>query len=168
MIKKFLLAICVAIPALVSAQTAKFGTVDAEAVMTAMPEFTQANTQLQEATSKFETEYKTLQDEMNKKMAEFQQLSNDASTPQSIKDRRIQDIQELDERAKQFLQTADNDLKRQQAQLMQPIQEKLVNAIKQVGAENGFTMIFPIGTAIYESADVIDVTPLVKAKLGIQ
>ena len=168
MIKKFLLAICVAIPAMISAQTAKFGTVDVEAIIPNMPEYTQANTQLQEATTKYESEYKTLQDEMNKKMAEFQQLSNDPNTPQSIKDRRVQEIQEMDERAKQFLATARQDLDRQNAQLMQPIQEKMVNAIKQVGAENGFTMIFPIGAAVYESTDVIDVTPLVKAKLGIQ
>lgn len=168
MIKKFLLAICVAIPAMISAQTAKFGTVDVEAIIPNMPEYTQANTQLQEATTKYESEYKTLQDEMNKKMAEFQQLSNDPNTPQSIKDRRVQEIQEMDERAKQFLATARQDLDRQNAQLMQPIQEKMVNAIKQVGAENGFTMIFPIGAAVYESTDVIDVTPMVKAKLGIQ
>ncbi len=168
MIKKFLLAICVAIPAVICAQTAKFGTVDVEAIIPNMPEYTQANTQLQEATNKYESEYKTLQDEMNKKMAEFQQLSNDANTPQSIKDRRVQEIQEMDERAKQFLATARQDLERQNAQLMQPIQEKMINAIKQVGAENGFTMIFPVGTAIYESTDVVDVTPMVKAKLGIQ
>ena len=115
MIKKFLLAICVAIPAVICAQTAKFGTVDVEAIIPNMPEYTQANTQLQEATNKYESEYKTLQDEMNKKMAEFQQLSNDANTPQSIKDRRVQEIQEMDERAKQFLATARQDLERQNA-----------------------------------------------------
>ncbi len=168
MIKKFLLAICVAIPAALCAQTAKFGTVDVEAIIPNMPEYTQANTQLQEATNKFQVEYKTLQDEMNKKMAEFQQLSNDPNTPQSIKERRVQEIQEMDERAKQFMTTAQQDLERQNAQLMQPIQEKMVNAIKQVGAENGFTMIFPVGASIYDSPDVVDVTPMVKAKLGIQ
>lgn len=168
MIKKFLLAICVAIPAVICAQTAKFGTVDVEAIIPNMPEYAQANAHLQEATNKYESEYKTLQDEMNKKMAEFQQLSNDANTPQAIKDRRVQEIQELDERAKQFLATARQHLESQNAQLMQPIQEKMINAIKQVGAENGFTMIFPVGAAIYESTDVVDVTPLVKAKLGIQ
>ena len=105
---------------------------------------------------------------MNKKVAEFQQLQNDPNTPQSIKARRIQDMQDMDERAKQFMATAQQDLQRQQAQLMQPIQEKLINAIKQVGAENGFTMIFPVGQAIYESADVVDVTDLVRTKLGIK
>lgn len=74
----------------------------------------------------------------------------------------------MEERAQQFRNTATQDLQRQNAQLLQPIQEKLTNAVKQVGAENGFTMIFPIGVSIYESTDVVDVTPMVKTKLGIQ
>lgn len=167
MIKKILFAICVAIPAVLCAQTVKFGTVDVESIIPAMPEYAQANAQIEQASKKFESEYQTLQEEMNKKMAEFQQLNNDANTPQSIKDRRIQEIQEMDERAQQFLATARQDIQRQNTQLMQPIQEKMMNAIKAVGAENGFTMIFPLGSALYESSDVIDCTPLVKTKLGI-
>ncbi len=167
MFKKFLLAVAVALPMFASAQ-AKFGTVDVEAIITVMPEFTEAQNQIAEASKKYEATYKGLQDELNKLYAEFQQLNSDPSTPQSIKDLRIQDIQDKDERSKQFLQTAQQDLERQNAQLMQPIQEKVVSTIKAVGTENGFTMIFPVGVSVFDSADVVDVTPLIKAKLGIQ
>ena len=51
---------------------------------------------------------------------------------------------------------------------MQPIQEKVMNAIKTVGNENGFTMIFPEGVPAYVAADVQDVTALVKTKLGVK
>lgn len=167
MIKKILLALFVAVPAALCAQ-AKFGTVNVETIIPTMPEYAAANTQIEEASKRYETEYQTLQEELNKKYAEFQQLQNDANTPQSIKERRVQELQEMDERSKQFLQTAQQDLQRQQQQLMQPIQEKVVKAIKEVGAENGFTMIFPQGVSVFESADVIDVTPMVKTKLGIK
>ena len=167
MFKKILLAIAVALPMFASAQ-AKFGTVDVEAIITTMPEFTEAQNQVAESSKKYEASYKSLQDELNKLYAEFQQLNSDPSTPQSIKDLRIQDIQDKDERSKQFLQTAQQDLERLNAQLMQPIQEKVVSTIKAVGAENGFTMIFPVGVSVFESADVVDVTPLIKAKLGIK
>ena len=50
---------------------------------------------------------------------------------------------------------------------MQTVQEKMLNAIQSVGAEQGLTFIFPTGMAYYQGADVIDVTPLVKTKLGI-
>lgn len=168
MIKKFLLAICLALPVALCAQTVKFGTVDVESIIPEMPDYAAANTQLQEAANKYQTEYKTLQDEINKKMAEFQQLSEDPNTPKSIKDRRMQELQEMDERAKQFMETAQQDLQRQNQQLMAPVQEKMVNAIKQVGADNGFTMIFPAGMSLYDSPEVIDATPLVKAQLGIK
>lgn len=168
MIKKFLLAICLAVPVALCAQTVKFGTVDVESIIPSMPEYTQANAQLQEAANKYQNEYKTLQDEINKKMAEYQQLIDDPNTPKSIKDRRIQELQEMDERSKQFMETAQQDLQRQNQQLMAPIQEKMVNAIKQVGADNGFTMLFPVGMSLYDSPEVVDATPLVKAKLGIQ
>ncbi len=167
MIKKILLAIIIAIPACAFAQSVKVGTVDAEAVMQLMPEFEAANNQIAEASKKFEDEYKTLQEELQKIYAEYQKLEEDPSTPQSIKERRIQDIQDRNKRAEQFAQTADQDLRRQHAQLMQPVQQKLIEAINAVGAENGFLFILPLGVAAYTSTDVIDVTPLVKTKLGI-
>ena len=59
MIKKILLAIAVAFPMCLSAQ-AKFGTVNAEEIITAMPEFTEAQNKVAEASKQYEDEYKKL------------------------------------------------------------------------------------------------------------
>ena len=48
MLKKLLLAVAVALPMFASAQTVKIGIVDTNAVMTAMPETTAAQTKMQE------------------------------------------------------------------------------------------------------------------------
>ena len=48
-----------------------------------------------------------------------------------------------------------------------PIQQKLFDAVKAVGAEGDFTFIFPNGQALYQGASVVDVTDMVKAKLGL-
>lgn len=168
MIKKFLLALAVALPACAFAQAPKFGVVDAESIIPKMPEFVEAQNKVNEASKTYESEYAKITEELQKKYAEFQELDKDPGTLQSIKERRMQDIQELDKKAQQFAQTAQQDLQRQQAQLMQPVQEKVINAIKTVGNENGYTMIFPESVPAYVSADVQDVTPLVKAKLGIK
>ena len=77
------------------------------------------------------------------------------------------ELQELDQKAQQFAQTAQQDLQRQQAQLMQPVQQKLVDAIKAVGTEQSYTMILPAGVAAFTAADVVDVTPAVRTKLGL-
>lgn len=168
MIKKFLIAIAVAFPMCAAAQTPKFGTVNAQELIEAMPEFTEAQQKIAESSKQYEDEYGKLNQELQKLFAEYQELEKDASTPEAIKERRLQDIQERDQKAQQFLASAKQHLERQQMELMQPIQEKMINAIKTVGANNDFTMIFPSEVPAYVSTTVIDVTPLVKTELGIK
>ncbi len=168
MIKKILLALAVALPMCAWAQSPKFGVVDPESIIPGMTEYVDAQNQMTEASKTFESEYAKIQDEFKAKYEEFQKVMSDTTTPQTIKDRRAQEIQELNQKAEQFAQTAQQELARKQQQLMAPVQEKLINAIKAVGAEGGYTMIFPVGTAAYTASDVVDVTPLVKTKLGVK
>ncbi len=166
MLKKVLavMAVALLLPAIAAAQ--KFGTIDVNAIFTAMPETTAAQTQLQEVSKKYEAEYKKLEEEVNKKVQEFQALA--ADTPQSIKDRRQQEIQELAQKVETFQNTASQDIQRQQQQLMAPIQQKITDAIKAVGQEGSYTFIFENGMAAFQGTDVVDVTPAVKAKLGLK
>jgi outer membrane protein len=133
-----------------------------------MPEVAQAEKTLAETSKQYEDEYAKIQEEFQKLYAEYQKLDADASTAQSIKDRRLQELQERNTKAQQFAQTAQQDLEKKQAELMQPIQEKMIKAIKTVGTNNNFTMIFPAEVPAYIGSDVTDVTPLVKAQLGIK
>lgn len=167
MLKKLLFVVALVLPMSLLAQ--KFGTVDSQAVLTAMPEMASANQQITEASKKYEAEYQKLTEEVNKLVADFQSVQDDPNTPQTIKERRMQEIQERSTKIEQFRQTASEDLNRQNEQLMAPIVQKFTDAVKAVGAEGGFTFILPNeqGLILYQGSDVVDVTPLVKAKLGI-
>ena len=167
MIKKILFAIMIALPMCAIAQT-KIGVISADSVFQVMPETAQVQVQLQEKSKMFDGEIKKLQEELQKKYTEYQELDKDGTTPASIKERRIQEIQELDAKYQQFIQTAEREIQAQQQQLLAPIREKIMMAIKAVGKENGFTAIFPEGTAIYTGDDVVDVTSLVKTKLELK
>ncbi len=164
MFKKLLLAVMVALPSMTFAQ--KFGIIETESIMSNLPEMKEIQTQLQAAGQKYEAEFKSLQDEAQKKYTEFQQM--DESTPKTIQERRIQEIQDLDQKIQQFRQTASEDLQRQQEQLIAPVRQKVFTAIQSVGAEGNFTFIFENVMPLYTGTDVIDVTPLVKAKLGMK
>jgi outer membrane protein len=164
MFKKLLIALAVMVPTVMFAQ--KFGEVDTEAIFNAMPERATAEEQIAAASKTYEDEFSKLRDEMDKKYAEYQAL--DAATPQAIKDRRMQELQELSNRIQAFSEQAQQDLARQQQTLAAPIQDKITNAIKKVGADNGFTFIFPKGLAAYSGADVVDCTDMVKAALGVK
>lgn len=154
----------VALPSMAFAQ--KFGVIDTETLMQNLPEMKEVQTQFEAASKKYEDEFQNLQGEFQKKYTEFQNMEE--TTPQTIKDRRIQELQELDQKIQQFRQTASQDLQRQQEQLLAPIQQKVRTAIQSVGAEGSFTMIFENMIPLYVGSDVIDVTPLVKTKLGVK
>lgn len=167
MIKKVLLALVLALPLSTFAQ--KFGVVDLDAIFAAMPEATAMQTQLVDTSKKYEEEYGKIAEELNRRIADFQSLQNDTTTPESIKERRIQEIQELQQKADQFRNTAEQDLARLRETLMTPIQTKLTEAVKAVGAEGGFTFVFPNEPSLllYTGTDVVNVSDLVRAKLGL-
>ena len=79
-------------------------------------------------------------------------------------------MQELRTRIQRFQETAMNELDKAQQDLMQPITEKAMNAIREVAKENGFTYIFDLnaGPILYTSENSQDILPLVKKKLGLQ
>lgn len=168
MIKRLLLAVLVALP--FSAFAQKFGVVDLETVFQAMPETATAQTQLTDASKKYEDEFAKLREEVDKLFADYQNLQKDPSTPDAIKERRLNELQDRDQKVQQFRNTASQDLARLQEQLMAPIQQKIADAVKTVGQEGNFTFIFPNEQALllYTGSDVTDVTPLVKTKLGIK
>ncbi len=165
MIRRFLIATLIALPFSVFAQ--KFGIVDAGELLTSMTEYTEMQTTLDNASKRYQEEYAKLEEEMNKKYTEYQNLEKDPNALATIKESRIQELQELQQKIQQFSNMASQDLQRQQQQLMAPIEQKLMDAIKAVGQEGGYTFIFPKEVPLYYGASAEDVTSQVKAKLGI-
>lgn len=168
MIKKLLLAVLLAAPMCLSAQTMKFGMVNTQEIFNVMPEKATAEATLRDAAAKYDAEGKKLQEAFTKQQEEVAKLENDTTTPKAIKDRRLQELQESYQKIQNFQQTASQDLQRTQESLMAPIMDKLQNAIKAVGAEGGFTFIYDSTSMLYSGNGVQDVSPLVKAKLGIK
>ena len=166
MIKKIIMVVAAAILLPIAANAQKFGIVNGEEIFNALPEVAKIQEQITEASKRYEDEFKKLQDEFDKKYTEFQNI--DSNTPDSIKERRMAELQELDQKMQQFRQTAQQDLQRQQQTLIAPVEQKIMEAINAVGQEGGFTFIFPDGMASYSGKDVINVTADVKAKLGIK
>lgn len=167
MIKKVLLVLALVLPMTAMAQ--KFGVVDIETIFSAMPESTAMQTQLTDTSRRYEEEFAKLQEEVNKLYTEYQTIANDANTPESIKERRVQEIQERAANVDRFRNTATQDIQRLQEQLMAPITQRINDAVKAVGAEGSYTFIFPQEPSLllYTGADVTDVTADVKIKLGL-
>ena len=80
MMKKILLAIFVALPMLAVAQAPKFGIVNSQTIIEAMPEFKTAQEQITTSSKRYEDEFQKLTEEAEKKYSEFQALAADGMT----------------------------------------------------------------------------------------
>lgn len=167
MIKKLLVAALVAVPMCLSAQSLKFGTVNTQEIFEAMPDKAAAEETLKTVQDKYQAEFDKLNEEFQKKYKEFQELPED--TPQSIKDSRMQELSENNQKIQNFQQVAAQDLQKQQEALIAPISAKIQSAIQAVGQEGGYTFIYDLSipTIVYIGAGADDLTSQVKAKLGI-
>ncbi len=167
MLKKTVIILLCAFPMFMMAQD-KFGHVNSQELLMAMPERTTIEKTLDELQTQWENEMVKMREEYLAKIKEFQ--DKQATMPESIKQARQSEIVELEQRITTFNQTASTDLQQKQQELLTPVIEKIRKAINEVGAENNFTYIFDMATQsiIYQSPQANDITPLVKKKLGIQ
>jgi outer membrane protein len=170
MFKKFLLAVLVAVPMCIQAQTVKLGAVNPTEILNVMPEFATMKNTLNELSGKYETQAKALQDEFNKKQAELETLTKGMAKPESDPTAmaKAKELEDLYTRYQNFMQTAQQDIQKQQETLMAPIQQKLMTAITAVGAEGGFAGILDSATLLYQGNNIEDISAKVKAKLGIK
>ena len=94
MFKRFMLLAITATMMCFAAQAQKFGYVNTSEIFNVMPEKATAENTLKNVSDKYETEFKNLQDAFQKKMADYEAADKDPSTPQAIKDRHNQELQD--------------------------------------------------------------------------
>ena len=166
MLKKIALFLMLILPMSVFAQ--KFGHIKTQEILTVMPEYTKAQTDINTMQKQYEDEMKRLTDEIQKKFAAYQQ--EQANLPKNIPERRQKELQELNERGMQMQQDAQQQLQQSWLQMLEPIAKKIDDAIKSVGQEGGYVYIFDLNATpipfVNETLST-DVTGAVKAKVGL-
>ncbi|MBQ8501188.1 MAG: OmpH family outer membrane protein [Bacteroides sp.] len=147
---------------------AKFAHMNSQEVITVMPEFTKAQSDLEAMAKKYQDEMQRTEEEFNKKYQEF--IAQADSLPKNIADRRQKELQDMAQRQQQFQQEAQQAMQQAQSEAMAPIYQKLEAAIQAVGAAEGVVYIFDIARTpiAYIGTQSIDVTAKVKAQLGIK
>ena len=167
--KKFIICALCAICGFTTANAqAKFGHVNTQEIIQAMPEFTTARTDIEKLTQQYEADLKSMQDELQKKAEAFEK--EEATLPENIKTRRNQELQDLYQRIQQTYQDNQQALAKAQQEKMQAITTKVLDAIKTVGQEGGYVYVMDMSAGIpYISTTLSsDVTTQVKAKLGLK
>ena len=154
-----------------SAQTLKFGHIDSQKLIMAMPEREVATTSFEKVRADLESKLQAMQKEYGEKDKEFTALTQTKDANEALVKAKQDEFLSLQERIRNFQQTAQESLQKEETKLMQPIIEKARKAINDVAKELGLIYVFeensPQATVLYHSDQSIDLTSLVKAKLGI-
>ena len=162
-----LLSLVVLISSVGFAQSgAKFGYIDSNEILTLMPETDSLQQELKAYADYLDEQMATMAMEYQTKVTTYQE--NVATMSDLIRQTKEKEITDLQNRIQAFQQSADQDLGAKQAELFNPLIEKVKNAITEVARENNYNYIFDVGTGalvFYETGD--NILPLVKTKLGI-
>ena len=137
-------------------------------LLEAFPEKAEATQQLLTLSENYKKELELMQNEYNKKYSDY--ITYQSSLAENIKLRRMQELTELENRIQQFMELAQKDIENQEKALLEPLKQKISDAIRAVGIEHNYTVIYDLADPgiAFVSPSAVDANPYVKQKLGIR
>lgn len=154
----------------VMAQNFKFGHINSDELIQALPEYDSANIKLEKLQKELINYLEIMSAELDSKYDAYIKDSKNLSN--IVKQTREQELSDMNRRIQEFQSSAQAQLQDRQTELFQPVYMKVEKAIKAVGKENGYIYIFNSsqGSSLlfFDEGKSTDVTALVKAKLKIK
>ena len=151
------------------AQNYKFGHINSEELIQALPDFDSAKVILEKLRKELIEYLELMSVELNDKYDAYNKGSKNMSD--IVKQIKEQELSDMDRRIQEFQNTAQTQFQEKQAELFQPIIAKVDKAIKDIGKENDFFYIFNTSQGdppYFDESKSVNVTALVKAKLKIK
>ena len=159
-----LIMLCMLNSKTIVAQT-KFGVVGVDEVFALMPETKKADSSLTAFQTALAENYNDLEKELNDAIAKF--YKDSLSMNASMKNIKRTDLQNRLTALSGKEQQNNDALAAEKERIINPIREKVVQAIRDVAKENGYTHVaYKDQMIVFPVAD--DITALVKKKLGIK
>lgn len=155
--------------AIAQTQNFKFGHVNSDELIQAMPEFDTAQVKLEKFRKELVNALELMSVELNNKNDTYQKESKNYTD--IVKQTKQQELTDMNRRIQEFQNNAQQQLQDKQVELFQPVYNKVDKAIKDVGKENGFTYIFDVakGSLLYfDETKSTNVMAMAKAKLGLK
>lgn len=152
------------------AQSLKFGHINSDELIQALPEFDSANVSLENFRKDLINALELMTVELNNKSDAYNKESKNLS--ELVRANKEQELVDMNRRIQEFQTNAQQQLQEKQASLFQPIMAKVDKAIKDVGKENGFIYILTVGQGsslvYFDETKSTNVMVLAKAKLGVK
>ena len=152
----------------VSAQAQKFGHIDFQQLIAAMPEMEAGKAALKKVQDDLESKLGQMQKEYQEKGKEYVALAQAKDANEALVKAKQEEVASLQDRIQNFQQTAQEGLQKEEAKQYQPVIEKARKAVNEVAKEQGLMYVFEVNTVLYFSDQSVDIMKLVKTKLGIK
>ena len=152
----------------VSAQS-KFGYVSYIDIIKALPEYTIVIEHLDELQTKYEAEIARSEREFNQKYSDF--IEEQAGFPDNIRLKRHNERQELMERSIEFKNEVNRTMREARRDMMQPLHEKVDEAVMRICVDEGYDYILNIDDRAYIAINPKngkDITIKLKKELNIE
>ena len=165
--KKLFVMLLMCVPFAAFAQTTpKFGHVNAQAIMQELPEFIKARGELEAQSKQYENDMQAMQAEIQRKGEEYEK--NQSTMNATAKAEAEAAINQLMQKYQQAYQDNQQALQKAQQEKLQPIMDKVITAIKNVGKAGGYVYIMDISGGIPYISDTLskDVTADVKVEMN--
>lgn len=164
MLKKLFLILLIAAPVSSFAQD-KFAYLNWQEVFYKMPEMKDVEAKLATKQETIKKNVAAIESEYNTLLEKFK--SDTTSVTESIYADREKQLQQLQERYQNFVQTSQTEYQKEQETLLAPLHQKMTKAVKEVGDENHYVFIVDSSALLYTGSAAVDAAPKVKTKLNI-
>jgi outer membrane protein len=152
-----------------AAESQKFGYANTQEIISKMPELQEANSQIEVLKNMFSKKGQEMVQSLRTKYQDLQKKQASGEIAPATLEREGAALKAEEEKIVEFEQTSQQKIYEKSEELMNPIQEKVNKAIKDVAAEHGYLYIFDTATGIVIYADpAADVSHLIKGKLGLK
>ena len=162
--KKSLLILFTLFAVSITAGAQKFALIDMEYILENIPAYERANEQLEQSSRQWQSEVEKISEEAKTLYKNYQ--SQIASLSETQRGKKEEEIVAKEKSAADF--GPEGELYKKRESLMQPIQDEIYNAVKEIATQNGYAAVVDRASAssIIFASPSIDVSNEVLAKLG--
>jgi len=139
----------------------KIGHVDIAEIMAALPQRDSAAAVLEKETKEYQSTFEEMTTVYNKMLDDYEKGQSTYSA--LVKKNKESELMDKEKRLQEFQQNATTALQKRNADLIQPIFDKIIKAISKVATDNGFTYILDVskGAVVFTSKDSQNIDQLV-------
>ena len=140
--KKYFLLLTLLVFLSIGSFSQKYAFIDTKYILSQMPEYTEAQKNIDDLAEKWQKEIEKKYNEIESKYKAFQE--EEILLPEETKKIRMEEVMELEKKAKELQKKRfgiEGDLFKKRKELIDPIQDKIYKAVKAMSKDNSYSFI---------------------------